>query len=155
MLTETDLDRAIAFAATAHTGHRRKYSNEPYITHLIEVMNIVRAAGGSIGMQCAAVLHDTIEDTHVTFDHVCGEFGGAVGKMVRALTDTEEGNRTTRKRLSCERLAAASSDVQTIKLADLISNTASITEHDPKFAAVYLKEKATLLRAMAKGNVAL
>ena len=155
MLTETDLDHAIAFAATAHTGQRRKYTNEPYVTHCIEVMNIVRTAGGSIEMQCAAVLHDTIEDTYVSYSDLHIEFGENVAEMVLSLSDMEEGNRATRKRLSCERLAAASGNVQTIKLADLISNTASITEHDPKFAAVYLKEKATLLRAMTKGNVAL
>ena len=75
--------------------------------------------------------------------------------MVLSLSYLGTGNRATRKRLSCEGLAAASGEVQTIKLADLISNTASIVEHDPDFARVYLKEKAALLRAMAKGNAAL
>lgn len=154
-MIENDIDRAIAFAATAHTGQRRKYSLEPYITHCIEVMNIVRAHGGSIEMQCAAVLHDTIEDTPVTGHALLFEFGESVALMVEDLTDNETGNRATRKQLSCDRLAAASGDVQTIKLADLISNTASITEHDPDFARVYLKEKAALLRAMTKSNAVL
>ena len=154
-MTETDLDRAIAYAANAHAGQRRRYTNEPYVTHCIEVMNIVRAAGGPIKMQCAAVLHDTIEDTYVTFDYLASEFGGSVANMVKDLTDLETGNRATRKRLSRERLAAASGEVQTIKLADLISNTSSIVDHDPDFARVYLKEKAALLRSMTKGNAAL
>jgi hypothetical protein len=42
--------------------------------------------------------------------------------------------------------------VQTIKLADLCSNTKSIVEHDPKFAAVYLDEKAMLLNVMRHGS---
>lgn len=155
MLTETDLDHAIAFAATAHAGQRRKYSNEPYVTHCIEVMNTVRAAGGSIEMQCAAVLHDTIEDTHSSYSDLHIEFGENVAEMVLSLSDMEQGNRATSKRLSCERLAAASGEVQTIKYADLISNTSSIAEHDPDFAKVYFREKATLLKAMTKGNTAL
>ncbi len=151
-MIETDIDRAIAFAATAHAGQRRKYSSEPYITHTIEVANIVRAAGGSIEMQCAAVLHDTIEDCDVTASDIAKEFGVGVAMMVAALTDSEIGNRATRKRLSCERLVAVSGDVQTIKLADLISNTASITQHDPDFARVYLKEKVALLKAIQKDD---
>lgn len=154
-MIETDIDRAIAFAANIHAGQRRRYTREPYVTHCLEVMNIVRSVGGSIEMQCAAVLHDAIEDTETKPHQIGNAFGVDVEDMVIALTDNETGNRATRKRLSCERLAAASGDVQTIKLADLISNTASITEHDPDFARVYLKEKATLLRAMTKGNVAL
>ena len=38
--------------------------------------------------------------------------------------------------------------VQTIKVADLIHNTWSIVEHDPKFAQVYLREKKVLLGAL-------
>jgi len=152
MLTETDLDRAIAYAANAHAGQRRKYTNEPYVTHCLEVANIVRATGGSIEMQCAAMLHDTIEDCDVTASDIAKEFGVGVAMMIVALTDNETGNRATRKRLSCERLAATSGDVQTIKLADLISNIASITQHDPDFAKVYLREKVVLLKAMQKDD---
>lgn len=155
MLTEKDIDRAIAYAATAHAGQRRKYTNDPYITHCIEAMNIVRGAGGSIEMQCAAVLHDTIEDCDATSADIERKFGSDVRYMVVALTDNETGNRAIRKRLSCERLAAASGEVQTIKYADLISNTSSIAEHDPDFAKVYFKEKAVLLKAMTKGDTAL
>ncbi len=68
------------------------------------------------------------------------------------LSDLEEGNRATRKCLSCERLAAAPGWVQTIKCADLISNTSSIVLHDPDFAKVYSREKRELLAVLTKAD---
>ena len=68
------------------------------------------------------------------------------------LSDFETGNRTERKAASRERLANAPGWVQTIKCADLISNTSSIVKHDPKFAVTYLEEKRLLLDVMTKAN---
>lgn len=44
---------------------------------------------------------------------------------------------------------------KTIKLADIIENTATIDQHDPEFAKVYRKEKEALLAVMTKGDPAL
>lgn len=71
---------------------------------------------------------------------------------VHWLSDTEKGNRETRKNLSRERLAKAPGWVQTIKCADLISNTGSIVQFDPAFAKTYLKEKQLLLEVMTKAD---
>ena len=46
----------------------------------------------------------------------------------------------------------APAEAQTIKLADLISNSKSIMEHDPKFAVTYLEEKRLLLEVLTKGD---
>ena len=48
--------------------------------------------------------------------------------------------------------AEAPAEAQTIKLADLISNSRSIMEHDPAFARTYLEEKRMLLEVMTKGD---
>lgn len=48
--------------------------------------------------------------------------------------------------------ASASADAQTVKLADLISNTKSIVKHDPNFAKVYIREKEALLKVLTRGN---
>ena len=42
--------------------------------------------------------------------------------------------------------------MQTIKCADLISNTSSIVQHDPKFAALYLAEKRELLEVLREAD---
>jgi len=148
----TRVSDALIFAARAHGDQRRKYSGEFYVAHLIEVHRLVEEHGGTEDMQCAALLHDVIEDCGVMPNLLDRDFGYTVASMVLDLSDLETGNRATRKAASCARLAAASAEVQTIKYADLVSNSRSIVECDPDFAKVYLREKAKLLLAMQKGS---
>lgn len=147
--------RAQSFAADAHGGiaHTRKYTDEPYINHPIEVMEIVRGVEHTDEMLAAALLHDTVEDTPVTQEDIEREFGPIVAKLVHELTDQcTEGNRFARKAAEAERLGTISSQAQTIKLADFISNSRSIVEHDPGFARVYLREKLQALAVMKNGD---
>lgn len=148
--------RALAFASDAHSsiGHVRKYSGEPYIVHPIEVMEIVQtAAVWTDEMLAAALLHDTVEDTPVTQADIAREFGPVVAALVLDLTDQcHEGNRAARKAAEAARLGTISPEAQTIKLADLISNTRSIVAHDPGFARIYLREKAAILAVMTAGD---
>ena len=148
------INKALIFATEAHASVNqvRKYTGEPYITHPIEVMMIVREHGGTEEMQVAALLHDVVEDTPVTLNDVEREFGMVVATIVDGMTGNETGNRSQRKAAACDRLGAASAEVQTIKLADLISNTRTIVARDPKFAKVYLQEKAALLKFLSKGS---
>jgi (p)ppGpp synthase/HD superfamily hydrolase len=150
------VEKAFAFAAEAHGSNRqvRKYTGEPYINHPIEVMAIVKTASHYTEvMLAAALLHDTIEDTAVTRNDVEREFGPAVANMVMELTDQcTEGNRAERKAAEAERLGTISAEAQTVKLADLISNSMSIIEHDPGFAKVYLREKLRILEIMTAGD---
>lgn len=95
-----------------------------------------------------AWLHDVIEDQAADTIYLECNFGPVVTGGVIWLSDLEIGNRESRKRQSRERLARAPGWVQTIKVADLISNTSSIVKHDPKFAPVYLDENRLLLDAM-------
>lgn len=142
------LSSAISFATMAHKGQVRKYTNEPYIVHPLEVVDIIKSVDHTEEMLIAAVLHDVVEDTPFTSEDIHGRFGPVVGKLVDELTDISkpsDGNRAVRKAKDRDHLAKASRAAQTIKVADLISNTTSIVEHDPKFAKVYLKEKADLL----------
>jgi (p)ppGpp synthase/HD superfamily hydrolase len=148
-----------AMAAHAAVGQRRKYTNEPYIVHPAEVAKIVASVPGSTpDMVAAAWLHDVVEDTGVTIETVRAEFGAEVADLVAWLTDVsrpEDGNRAHRKARDREHTAAAPAEAQTIKLADLISNTRSIMAHDPKFAVTYLEEKRALLAVMTRGDATL
>jgi (p)ppGpp synthase/HD superfamily hydrolase len=148
------IDTAIAFAAMAHAGQKRKYTADPYIVHPIEVMQIVRSvAPNREDMAIAAVLHDVIEDTPVTDREIERRFGADVARMVVGLTEVPvDGNRAARKVAECLRLGTESADVQTIKVADLISNTSTIAQFDPKFAKTYLAEKRALLHALTKAD---
>ena len=148
-----------AMAAHAAVGQKRKYTGEPYIVHPAEVANIVASVPGATpDMVAAAWLHDVIEDTGCTFTDVHMAFGIDIAVMVNWLTDVsrpEDGNRARRKAIDREHTAQAPAEVQTIKLADLISNSRSIMQHDPEFARVYLEEKRLLLEVLTRGDAGL
>ena len=151
------VERARVFATAAHAamGQTRKYTGEPYVVHPIEVSELVASVGGTDAMVAAALLHDVLEDTGVTFDILEAEFGSEVAELVLWLTDVsrpEDGNRSTRKALDRQHSAAAPAAAQTVKVADLISNTRSIVAHDPGFAKVYLEEKRLLLEVLTKAD---
>jgi len=145
---------AMQFAREVHSLHVRKYTGNPYTDHLAEVCGIAMSAGWHNAaihpdkLMAVCWLHDCVEDQGVTRDELDRRFGATVADGVMLLSDLETGNRATRKKASRERLAMAPGWLQTIKVADLISNTSSIVKHDPKFAKTYLKEKRLMLAAL-------
>lgn len=150
---------AMMFAREVHSWQRRKYTNAPYFDHLAEVAGIVGSvaidddAESADQMMAVAWLHDTVEDCGVTLNQIEVRFGFRVALGVSGLTDVETGaNRADRKAKARERLAACAGWIQTIKCADLISNTGSIVQHDPKFAEVYLEEKRLLLEVLTNAD---
>ena len=133
----------------------RKYTGKLYIEHPMEVRDIVKKVDHDEDMLCASLLHDTIEDTYMDEDMINMMFGNGVAILVYTLTDItnpEDGNRKARKRIELERLALSSSRAQTIKVADMISNTSSIVERDVKFAKVYVPEAIDLLLALDRAD---
>jgi len=138
-----------------HYGQKRKYTNEPYITHCISVADIVKSVTDDIDIICAAYLHDVIEDTDIApliIDQIFGERVKNLVLQVSDISKLEDGNRAFRKQKDLEHLAKADKDGQTIKLADLIHNSQSIVKYDKNFAVHYLKEKERLLAVLTKGN---
>jgi (p)ppGpp synthase/HD superfamily hydrolase len=159
--------QVMEYSAKAHGDQKRKYTEDPYIIHPMAVSEIVGENLGDEAMVYAALLHDVLEDTPVTSTqllvdlHDMGMLPGMafdVHDLVVELTDvyTKENfpslNRKARKDLEAQRLGRASSRAQSIKYADLLDNTKSITEHDPGFAKVYLQEKAAILSCMTSGD---
>jgi (p)ppGpp synthase/HD superfamily hydrolase len=151
------ISRATAFAMRKHAGQSRKYSDEPYMVHLLAVAELVSSIGASDKVVAAAILHDTLEDTATTVEELEREFGPEIASLVIEVTDVYvsgagHGNRAERKAKERERLASVSANAQTIKVADLIDNTGSIVERDPDFAKLYLTEKAALLGVLTKAD---
>lgn len=149
--------KAKEFAKKAHTsiGQVRKYTNEPYFVHCEHVATLVSQVTDDEDMICAAFLHDTVEDTPTTIEDIQKEFGSRVAQFVSELTDVSkpsDGNRAIRKAIDRNHTANASAEAQTIKLADLIDNTDTITKYDADFAKVYMKEKEELLKVLTRGH---
>ena len=149
---ETRPYHAMCYARAKHHNQRRKYTNNPYFDHLVEVAGIVASVTTCPTMLSVAYLHDCIEDQGVKHSDLLDLFGEEVADGVQWLSDMESGNRAERKRLSRERLARAPGWVQTIKCADLISNTSSIVDHDRVFAKVYLAEKRLTLEVLTAAD---
>lgn len=163
---QTLIERADAFAAAAHArvvnkdgsiGHRRRYTGEPYILHPREVASILARHGRPPEEIAAALLHDTIEDTDVTYEEIRDLFGIVVAGHVLDVTDVpkEAGNAMEREAMNLERLEQAGVGGQNVKCADYISNTKSIALYDPGFAQTYLKKKEAGLNLMRRADPAL
>lgn len=149
--------KAYIFAKHAHESinQRRKYTNEPYINHLRNVVNIISKVPHDELMLSAAWLHDTVEDTYITIEDINKKFGSEISTLVYMLTDIskkEDGNRIRRKNMDLIHLSHASSQAKTIKLADLIDNSESIIQYGCEFSKIYLVEISRLLRVLSDGD---
>ena len=77
--------KAYRFAEAAHAEQKRK-SGEPYISHPIEVALILSDLRMDAPTLCAALLHDTVEDTSATFEQLSREFSEEVAQLVEGVT---------------------------------------------------------------------
>jgi (p)ppGpp synthase/HD superfamily hydrolase len=153
LVGETKVKMARALATGAHGAIKqvRKYTGDPYIVHPQAVAGLIEAVPThSWEMLCVAWLHDVLEDTGVDRGTIIDMFGVDVGLGVWYLTNVEKeaGNRARRHAINIERLAFAPDWVKTVKVADLMDNTATIVQHDPNFAPLYLKEKESVMEVL-------
>jgi guanosine-3',5'-bis(diphosphate) 3'-pyrophosphohydrolase len=143
---------AMQFARQVHKDQKRKYTNEPYSIHLGEVAGIVSAVTDDPDALATAWLHDAVEDQNVDLREIAQRFGAQVAEGVEALSDIEQGNRREREAASRHRLYQAAPWIQTIKVADIISNSSAIASHDPGYAQKYLAEKRQMLAVLDRAD---
>ncbi|MBK7403545.1 MAG: bifunctional (p)ppGpp synthetase/guanosine-3',5'-bis(diphosphate) 3'-pyrophosphohydrolase [Phycisphaerales bacterium] len=119
---------AAAFAAKAHEHQVRKDGCTPYIAHPYRVAMTVRDLFGCDDRDalCAALLHDTIEDTPTDRDDIEDEFGPVVAEIVGALTKNMILPEREREPEYDARLARADWRARLIKLADVYDNLSDI-----------------------------
>ncbi|MBT9558544.1 MAG: bifunctional (p)ppGpp synthetase/guanosine-3',5'-bis(diphosphate) 3'-pyrophosphohydrolase [Myxococcales bacterium] len=127
---DADLDmvkRAYAYASEKHEGQTRK-SGEPYITHPLAVADLLADLNLDVPSVCAAILHDTIEDTSATYDEVSTLFSKEIADLVDGVTKLGKlrfRNKEERQAESFRKmLLAMSKDIRVIlvKLADRLHN---------------------------------
>jgi (p)ppGpp synthase/HD superfamily hydrolase len=90
MSDTTMILKAAAFAAHKHKDQRRKDADaSPYINHPLELARVLAEVGGvtDSATLCAALLHDTIEDTATTYDELAQHFGEEVANIVDEVSD--------------------------------------------------------------------
>jgi hypothetical protein len=121
------IERACDVAARCHQGQLR-YSGDPYITHPVAVATILAGLGDVDEVDdqtlCAAVLHDTVEDTPYTMAALRREFGAGTAAMVAEVTALDRlGRRPGRNPIQMmATIRSADTRVVAVKLADRLHN---------------------------------
>ena len=129
------IEKAYGFAERAHDGHKR-YSGEPYFTHLFETAKILAELGMDAPTIVAGLLHDSIEDVNVKPETIKKEFGSDVLMLVEGVTKLGHLHYrgVDRYSESMRRLFIASSKdlrVLIVKLCDRLHNMRTL-QHVPK-----------------------
>lgn len=121
---------AIHTAMKAHEHQKRKLDNDLYAAHPLEVGVLLAKAGLSDEVICAGILHDTVEDTHVTLEDIETQFGPIVTMYVSYCSEADKSlSWLDRKKNYIERIKDAPIDVLFIVCADKLTNIKSIYRH--------------------------
>ncbi len=141
------ITQAYKVAEKAHEGQMRT-SGDPYITHPLAVAAILLDYCMDTDTICAALLHDTVEDTDVTLDELRKKFGEDVALMVDGVTKIGLVPLVSKEEQQAENirkiLMAMSKDIRVIiiKLADRLHNMRTLAARPPE------KQRKTSLETM-------
>ena len=135
------LTRAYELSKKYHSKQVRK-TGEPFISHPLEVANILADIEIDQTTIIAAILHDIIEDTEITYEEIKNEFGDKIADIINGVTKLDKIVFSSLEEKQVENLRkmiiAMSEDVRIIvlKLADRL--------HNMRTLSVFPKEKQTL-----------
>ncbi len=124
---------AVSFACKAHVDQRRKNKEgAPYVNHPVSVATFLSQAGiTDVNVLCAAVLHDTVEDTATSLYTLSNTFGDDVASFINECSDDKSLAKVERKKLQIEHFRGASCEAKCIKLADKLDNLTSLLNDPP------------------------
>ncbi|MEA3389053.1 RelA/SpoT family protein [Sphingobium sp. CCH11-B1] len=124
---EAMINRAYVFSVQKH-GSQKRASGDPYFSHPIEVAGILTDFNLDDQTIVTALLHDTIEDTLVTYEEIESAFGSDVARMVDGVTKLSKIEAMSENERAAENLRkfllAMSDDIRVllVKLADRLHN---------------------------------
>ena len=128
---EALLNKAYVYAMKAH-GKQFRASGDPYFAHPLEVAAILTDLKLDVATIVTALLHDTIEDTLVTFDDITANFGEEIAALVDGVTKLSQlelfSERTKQAENFRKLMLAMSNDIRVllVKLADRLHNMRTI-----------------------------
>ena len=130
-LNPEKLNKAYDFAVKAHKNQKR-YSGDPYSNHPIAVANILTDLKLDSATITTGLLHDTIEDTHTTYETIKNEFGQEVADLVDGVTKISVFENQAISNSKAENfrklILATSKDIRVllVKIADRLHNMRTI-----------------------------
>jgi len=161
MYNQDTITKAWFFASVAHKTQLYPTQKLPYITHIgnvmMEVMGVVSTLKNAELSIICAILHDTIEDTEVTYDELVEKFGEEVAKGVLALSKNEKLPTKKEQMLdSLKRIKQQPQDVWLVKMADRIANLGKPPLHwNKEKIKTYRDEAKFILEHLKESNEAL
>ncbi len=141
-LNSKSLNKAYSFALNAHQNQKRE-EGVPYIIHPVAVANILTELKLDSATITTGLLHDTIEDTNVTYETVRKEFGEEVANLVDGVTKLsaleDKASNNSKAENFRKLILATSKDIRVllVKLADRLHNMRTIN---------FVKDKEKIIR---------
>lgn len=138
------MNEALSFATAKHSKQSRK-DGTPYITHPIQVAEIVKKYFQDHPrineMVTAAYLHDTVEDTDTSVEEIKAQFGEYVGHLVEGVTSNKNMvDKIGKAEYLSDKMANMDDDTLNLKLCDRLANILDL-EHVPQdFKKRYVEE---------------
>lgn len=128
------VEQAYIYSAKVHEGQKR-LSGEPYLTHPLEVANILADMKLDLESIACGLLHDVVEDTHTTIEEIRQMFGTDIAKIIGGVTKISTLAFDTARARQAENfrkmILAMADDIRVIliKLADRLHNTRTLHFH--------------------------
>jgi (p)ppGpp synthase/HD superfamily hydrolase len=120
---------ALVFAVRCHARQRRRSDGAAFIEHPLEVAGLLHDAGCSDVVVAAGLLHDVVEDSHVTVAELTWRFGAEVAGLVQAVTeDSTVEDYRHRKRMLREQVRITGGDAALVFAADKIAKVRELPE---------------------------
>lgn len=154
---EKDIEKihsAFDFAASLHEGQYRA-SEEPYILHPLEVACILADLQADTDTICAALLHDTLEDTETSPEAIKSRFGEDVLTLVNGVTKLSKFSFSSKEERQAENFRkmflAMADDIRIIflKLADRLHNMRTLNYMKPEKQREIAKETIEIFVPLA------
>lgn len=156
MIKPTRRKFATEFATYYHEGQKRK-DGSPYVEHPKRVANytlIYKDSGNIESLFCAAMLHDTIEDTVVTYEDIVENFGIVIAKLVQELTSNFEIQKAIGKvEYLSNKMINMSSWALVIKLCDRLDNVQDLAFSDDSFKRRYITETTDIMLKVSEHRI--
>ncbi len=141
-LNEETIAHAFSFADKLHKGQYRKGSGGPFIIHPRGVYKILKNLNiKNKEILIASILHDTIEDTKITYNLIKREFSKNIADLVKSVTSDKKQIKILGKPLYlAKKMVKMSDNALTIKLADRLHNLTDLHKVSPEFAEKMIKQ---------------
>lgn len=141
--------RAKEYATEKHRGQVRKGDNAKYITHPEEVYKIAKTFTNDESILAACWLHDTIEDTPVTYSDLVKNFNKEIADIVQAVSEDKEIESWHLRKNKYTKSVFSNEKAIIVAWADKMHNTVALKNANPLAFNVSIKEKIKFYKQFA------